>query len=1210
MDHKLIRGEHMKSLMLVGLVGTLLVGCAKEKEYDKVHIADPEVHVSKELIAKMCTGEDKCIALPSVGNMPYRVSASRPFWMGEPKLVKFEITKDTLNVLQVETDERYQDVENNNLPVASFDIEHKDYKCAEDANGKCSNKEEEDTEKHWSKRKYVEIDVNSFDKMEVNTLPIEFGELFQAGCFSALSQVVKDVKIEKDAMNLVYTKTYKANPNCVQLMELKDVETLTFAVDYTYSIVKLSTLASKNYKPMAYPTSDQGAFGFFKTTIKNTLVDNSSGTADSVVEYANRFNPNKSEVVYYLTEEFYKKENKYLLDLTHEGIETINRSFREAGAKTRIVLKNGTGKNPGDLRYNFIIFVNDPQKASVLGYGPSVANPLTGEILKAQNVMYYGTLLQTIARTHDEIVAENKARAEGATTSSVVTENEAHSHDHTHDHSANAGLGAHLENVNFNKLTKAQVEKIEKTTNIRMSTILKSALSKSINFHEIESDRIWSLQDVIANAKPEEFDLAKVQKELNSWQEKIEEFSNNNIFHSSMLNVRDAFTSGLDFEATSKLDKFWDDMTEAERKKVIKKVMPHAWNFAIVHEIGHNLGLRHNFAGSTDTKNYYTNRELRNYRIKRDDITYSSVMDYPYTGINKLPIMGKYDVAALKYAYARKVQDMTGKDHPIANTLEETKAELAEKGIILRQFEYCTDENVSNSLTCNRFDEGTDSKTIAEHYIRDFKKWEYKVTHRGRRYNYDSGNGDLSYLMYLFNSYITVRNFFDRYDVMVAYGMDKKALAAMAREEQGRELDPDEKEMVKNYKDTKAASDMSFGFFMDQLTEPGYNCLKIKLADQTFQSIPFTKLSKQSKHIGFPLDIAWGCEYLGFLEQREAQEQGKQPEFVYYSFGKHMNNAMNYFKGYKRMQGNRQIDVRGSWMNKVLAAHLMTIRMAKPSVGEKSSGTYLDHEEYKKQFDEFLSGLLTNRFKKKVTVSHAFSGQSFPVEVEYSFDDTHNIDISHHPGINYFFGLTESSNDLKSIMMKMVKRNIKVSQNSHKDDSIYDSLHVQRLSNWVDVEDQRFKETVMFRKKSGRIKGRFGIWEDGTIGLQLFSMLKNVEYLDTLTKEDHAAYKKLLADAQLNVEIAAEYEILRKYEFVELYMHVLGQAPIEEITEANIPQEVLIEVIQAKIAALENVEVPEKLKKLHELPEVLVEQHKRGELSEDILFKSFLSLAQ
>ena len=49
---------------------------------------------------------------------------------------------------------------------------------------------------------------------------------------------------------------------------------------------------------------------------------------------------------------------------------------------------NNHGQRIGDLRYNFLYWVDNPQFESLLGYGPAAADPLTGEVIAADAFVY------------------------------------------------------------------------------------------------------------------------------------------------------------------------------------------------------------------------------------------------------------------------------------------------------------------------------------------------------------------------------------------------------------------------------------------------------------------------------------------------------------------------------------------------------------------------------------------------------------------------------------------------------------------------------------------------------------------------------------------------------------------------------------------------------------------------------------------------------
>jgi hypothetical protein len=89
---------------------------------------------------------------------------------------------------------------------------------------------------------------------------------------------------------------------------------------------------------------------------------------------------------------FNKPENRVAKAATIEGVKRINEALAKAGSKNHIVLHEPSDQvAAGDIRHSMIVMVEDPVSSGVIGYGPSVANPLTGEIVSARTVMYLGT---------------------------------------------------------------------------------------------------------------------------------------------------------------------------------------------------------------------------------------------------------------------------------------------------------------------------------------------------------------------------------------------------------------------------------------------------------------------------------------------------------------------------------------------------------------------------------------------------------------------------------------------------------------------------------------------------------------------------------------------------------------------------------------------------------------------------------------------------
>lgn len=1059
--------KYLPVVMMLGFLG----GCAKEKAYDDQYKGNSDeveslVRVKKQVTEMCSSASDPCLYVPSVANTPYAVTASRPFWQGEAKLVIAKWNVDKLQFLQIENDQRFGDNVNNLSPVFDISVSHHDYKCSEDEYGDCTNKEVEDDEKVYKDKRFYK--VNDISVVETNSLPIEFGEFFNSGCFSQTASEITKYQQENDALNITVKKTYKTSSHCADFVqEMDDLRYLNFSIDYNYSIVKLSTLTDKAYKAVDYPVQDETHFGFFKTEIKKKTVDNHDHYMGLKDTYLNRWSPNKKVVNYHLNSEFYKPENQAVLDATFSAIASVNSALAKANANLQVKLVPGKDDEIGDLRKNYIIFVKDPQASGVIGYGPTVSDPNTGEILNGRTVMYFGTIQKFVSRAYDELVDEviagqnkgsvNTSQTTQSTSSEAAAQNSLNTFALTNEYSS---FVANLFNMESLGLALSQVEN---------DSVLQQRNLPAGDFSKMEEQTYFELRKNLSN-------------ENNSFEQKMAALAKETFYHGNHVDFDGAVISALkaDLLAGQEL-KHWDELTEPERAKMMDKLVPYVWVPTLVHEFGHNLGLRHNFYGSVDKENYYNTEERQELNLSRD-VTYSSIMDYSARTNNELMVMGKYDVAALKFAYAREVEAEGGESIKIKTTIKDL---LKEKTVPLKEFMYCSDEHVNTNVLCNRFDDGSSYEEVAAHYIEQYKKNYEKVNFRRRKYSYESRNGDFNYLVYIFNSFANIRQFFNLYDQEMFNGSYEEEKWKSHSEERKSKL-----------LDIKKASDMSFQFFKEIIEAPAYHCIEFDKNTGTGLVVkPFTEMAKGTKleEFGITFDIKYGCLLLNNYGR-----EGKG----YAEFGKYFNNSLDllYDRSQIHQGDTSQIDVRGSWMDKVIASLFASARMTSPTtIGASSSGNYFDYPTYREELESTIDGLLSNTLTRPVDVTLP-SGSIQKLEMTYSVEGSHEVNKSYNGFINYYFGLKNSRTNLKSIMVKFLKRELQsTAEEGNVNDGVeladYQKFDVDRVPVRTDLSQYNYDEIVEFKNEKGQINYRFGFYSYNTKAAWLAKMKLDYDLL-------------------------------------------------------------------------------------------------------------------
>lgn len=387
----------------------------------------------------------------------------------------------------------------------------------------------------------------------------------------------------------------------------------------------------------------------------------------------------------------------------------------------------GTTARPGDLRYSILGYVSEPHLSSPLGYGPSSADPTTGEIIMA-NAFVYGAAMETIASFGRDIVRLLNGDVTGDEISEGLTVDEwlarletgaaaETSGEHGHGHAIPVD-GTDAERINaamhFERFARegtplappttleeamdrmdaaetrlwndgafgrgdergdARLSQLEGTDLERMMTTREMRLAAGIDPERAVDDDILAAASPLRGMNPRRRDgLTELRNQLQAESCILDaEFTDQ-----GLLGLARAVAAAAEGDGT--MEWYGETYTLVDGAgnldyELVRTMMRHPIFEAVTsHEVGHTLGLRHNFSGSYDALNYLPEYwRLRNDGSVAprawDPVTtaevdgrihenqYSTVMDY---GVNFVVTdangVSNYDHAAIAMGYGDLVQ--------------------------------------------------------------------------------------------------------------------------------------------------------------------------------------------------------------------------------------------------------------------------------------------------------------------------------------------------------------------------------------------------------------------------------------------------------------------------------------------------------------------------------------------------------------------------
>ncbi|MBQ6620741.1 MAG: zinc-dependent metalloprotease [Thermoguttaceae bacterium] len=479
------------------------------------------------------------------------------------------------------------------------------------------------------------------------------------------------------------------------------------AVTIHYSISKLPT---SGYNPRL---ADERV-GYFTTAVKNMSKNQDDG---NFVRYINRWNLRKLEpkaecslpkkpIVFWLEKTIPYAYRKPIRD----GILEWNQAFEEAGFYNAIEVRQQEENDdwdPEDINYNTIRWSETGLGFSI---GPSRVNPLTGEILDADIVLDVGFIKSW--NREFELYSPEEVALEfcGRSLASKALQQ-----------SGGDGKESFLA---FDERTPLFNDRLFMSQQMGVVNTFFEVMLANAEGEETAAEQPADTEEKPAEDKPKEETASAGEKPAE--EKPTEETSSEGACEEA--SSQETAAKEEEKSAEEKKAEF-----EAQRGKLIRQGL----TYLTMHELGHTLGLRHNFRGSA----FHTLEEV-NDPEKLGKYGYSaSVMDYIPTNISPkgepqgdyYPIhLGEYDYWVIQYGY-KPLKDSTDGD------LEELQKIASEQS--KPQYSYAEDYDCSFSSDpmVHSWDLGSDPLQYAQLRLRLFKQilpgLTDRIVHEGESYS-------------------------------------------------------------------------------------------------------------------------------------------------------------------------------------------------------------------------------------------------------------------------------------------------------------------------------------------------------------------------------------------------------------------------------------------------------------------------------------------
>jgi hypothetical protein len=737
-----------------GAVSTSKKNLWNDREWIRIVSSNPqpvENHVGSNVMKRSAFDGEFVYVETVVASHSENGEAFEGATMSTDNRLKFEISEGAISAIKLD---EALNTAGTKTPILRFAADHFSVERVKNSYGDGTNAIGEVRDRPWADRKNVRVGFgkNQIEGFFNSTLGLN--NMYFQNYIVTDSRQVGDVRIHSDGMISYETETV-LTPNA-QAGNFGAGETglepVTVVIRHAFVRVD-----QRQAKARMYDNYDFRRFGLFRH--EKLGLDKSQRPKDDAVEQYGRIYDlsNGKKIEFFLNAGFpeqYKDEARAV-------IASWNKAFEAATGRADVVVLNEDVKDAdfGDPRLNMIVYIDHRNVSAPLGYGPGVSDPKTGEIISAKSYLY-GDAVRWVR----DVTGDYYDYLTGDKTEEAFEEE---------GRISLPSLAPEL--LVGNNL----VQKPSGSNLIELKSVAKQGLQTNYAqaLKRIDSFSAPATKGAAANYIGDAMSKLRVAQQGAPLASAINHHNHaHDANNGCVMRAEEHLVSAGRFVAMQK-------QAQLSREEILEKMESSIVYTTLLHEVGHNFGLRHNFQGSFDELNFHPEYFEIKAKLAGENAegveskdSYlemyktSSIMDYNDMFEATAEAAGPYDMAAIKYAYGNKIEVIDEAASQAAGKLVTTdldvnvhkaavaKAMIENPGVSrlsaeffvdrqlnVRQYMFCTDDHVGNDPTCNRFDSGITMEEVITNLVDGYDlSYTLNAFRRGRRDFTGNANGVIS----------------------------------------------------------------------------------------------------------------------------------------------------------------------------------------------------------------------------------------------------------------------------------------------------------------------------------------------------------------------------------------------------------------------------------------------------------------------------------